>query len=226
MADIFEGLDLTPEQRREIETLRKGFFLYNDMVQDPETRLPLLRRMKTKYPQLQISVPEDDIAEPLLKPLKEELAAVKTGHEETLKAIDERKTAIEQIVEKFAQDRKDEQDVSELSKKIDAAARHYRFTDEGKAALVEHMKSTNTSDPMTAGAYLVQNMERPAPVTSNGLAPEMARHAGAPDVDLFQLATGQTPDDMKLLHSNNPKDRDRWMLNEVNKVLAESAEAA
>lgn len=220
MPDIFEGLDLSPEQQRELETLRKGFAVYNDMVQDKEVRLPLLRRMKAKYPNLNISVPEDDIAAPLIKPIEERIAAIETRDNETLKQIDEKQEKLNQTLAAFEQQRKDEADIRDLGSKIDSAVKKYRFTDEGRAALIEHMKSTNTSDPDTAGAYLVQHMERPQPVTPNGLAPEQARAHGAPDIDLFRVATGQTDDDLKLLHGT-PKQQDQWMRQEIDKILAE-----
>jgi len=224
MPDVFEGVDLTPDQQRELATLRKGYFLLDKLMVDPAHGTATKRALKAIDPSLGIVVPED-VAEPLIAPIRQEIEALKTDHTATLAALDERKTAIEQIVENFNQSRKDEKEVGDLQAKIDSAAKKYRFTDEGKAALIEHMRATNTSDPDTAGAYLVQNMERPSPTTSSGLAPEMARRNGAPDVDLFQLATGQSDDDLKLLHGT-PKDQERWMSNEINKVLAEGLEAA
>jgi hypothetical protein len=224
MADVFDGIELTPEQKAELATLRRGYFLLDKLMTDPAHGTSTKRALKAVDPSLNIVVPED-VAEPLIAPIKQEIDALKTSHAETLAAIDEKKTAIEQVVENFNKTRQDEKEVTDLQGKIDAAARKYRFTDEGKAALIEHMRATNTSDPDTAGAYLVQHMERPAPTAATGIAPEMARRNGAPDVDLFQLATGQTNDDLKLLHGT-PKEQERWMTNEINKVIAETMEAA
>ena len=224
MADIFDGLELTPEQQREIATLRRGYTLLNQVIDDPNIRAPLRRRLNEINPDLKLPVPED-IAEPLLAPIRAELETVKTNHTETLAKIEEGKTALQTIVDEFKQTQKDASDVGDLKKKIDAAAKHYRFTDEGVQELVKHMQATGTSDPMTAGAFLVQNVEKPAPMSETGLAPAQARANGAPDVDLFHLATGQTDDDLKLLHSG-PRGADKWMMNEVSKILAEGADAA
>lgn len=219
MADVFEGLDLTPEQKVELQTLRRGYSLLDKMMTDPAHGTATKRALKAIDPSLSIVIPED-VAEPLIAPIREEVASLKTGREETLKALDEKKAAIEQVIENFNQTRKDEKEVADLQSKIDASVRKHRFTDEGKAALIEHMRATNTSDPDTAAAYLIQNMERPAPTTNSGLAPEMARRNGAPDVDLFHLATGQTADDLKRLHGT-PKEQEQWMNDEINKIIAE-----
>ena len=225
MADIFEGVEFSPEQQRELDTLRRGFAFANSLTADPKIGLPLRRRLRELNPEARIAIPEDDIAEPLLAPIREELTALKGSHDETLKAIDEKKTAIEKIVEDFQQQQKDTSEVSDLRRKIEATATKHRFTDEGRAELVKVMKETNTPDPEIAAGYMLQNMEKPAPVTSNGLAPEQARRNGAPDIDLFQVATGQDDDSLKLLHSG-PKGADQWMQQEIQKIIAEGAEAA
>ena len=225
MADIFEGAELSPEQQREIDTLRKVNAFANSLTADPKIGLALRRRLRELNPDAKVAIPEDDIAEPLLAPIREELTALKGNHEETLKAIDEKKSAIEKVVEDFRTEQKDAKEVGDLQRKIDSTVKKHRFTDEGKAALIEHMRTTNTSDPDTAAAYLIQNMEKPAPVTSNGLAPEQARRNGAPDIDLFQVATGQDDESLKLLHSG-PKGADQWMQQEIAKIIAEGAEAA
>jgi hypothetical protein len=224
MADIFDGLELNADQQRELATLRRGYAMLNQVIDDPDIRAPLRRKLNEKNPDLRLPIPED-IAEPLLAPIRAELETVKTNHAETLTKIEEGKTALQTIIDEFKQGQKDAADVGDLRNKIEAAARHYRFTDEGKQELVKHMQATSTSDPMTAGAYLVQNMEKPAPMSESGLAPAQARVNGAPDVDLFHLATGQTDDDLKLLHSGQ-RGQDKWFANEVNKILAEGAEAA
>lgn len=221
MSDPFEGVEFTPEQKNELTLLRRGFALLNSVSGDVDVR----RKLREKNPNAGIQVPEDDIAEPLLKPLRERLDAIQTDHTETLQKIDEKTAAFDAKVAEFDQKQKDAADLGDLQKKIAAAARHYRFTDEGTTALIEHMKTTGTADPMTAGAYLVQNMERPAPVAETGLAPDAARRNGAPDVDLFHIATGQDDESMKLLHSG-PKGAEKWMQGEINKIIAEGQEAA
>jgi hypothetical protein len=221
MPDPFEGVEFTPEQKNELLLLRRGFALLNSVSGDVDVR----RKLRAANPTAGISVPEDDIAEPLLKPLRERLDAIQTDHTETLAKIDEKTAAFDSKVAEWEQKHRDAADLGDLQKKIAAAAKHYRFTDEGTTALIEHMKTTGTADPMTAGAYLVQNMERPAPVAETGLAPEQARRNGAPDVDLFNISTGQDDESMKLLHSG-PKGAEKWMQTEINKIIAEGQEAA
>lgn len=222
MPDPFEGIEFTPEQQRELNLLRQGFSLLNSISGDVDVR----RKLRAANPTAGIAIPEDDIAEPLLKPIRERLDALAPDIEEKLKKVEEGKAAIDEKIAAFDQRQKDAADLGDLQKRIDQAAKHYRFTDEGRTALIDHMKTTGTADPMTAGAYLVQNMERPAPVAESGLAPEAARRNGAPDLDLFHVATGHDDESLKLLHSQNPKDRDRWMMNEINKIVAEGQEAA
>lgn len=225
MGDPFDGIEFTPEQQRELQTLRNGFNLLNTLVSDPKTATPMKRLWRQIDPKANLQIPEDDIAEPLLAPVREKMTALETAVDEKGKALDEKLAALEaKTVEREQKDR-DAADLADLNKNIEKAVRHYRFTDEGRSALITHMRETNTSDPMTAGAFLVQNMERPAPIAANGLAPEQARRNGAPDVDLFQLATGQDDESMKALHGS-PRERDRWMMNEVAKVMAEGQEAA
>lgn len=219
MADPFEGIEFTPEQQHELAVLRNGFALLNQIVSDPKTATPAKRLIRQIKPDMNVVIPEDDIAEPLLAPIREQVTTLQTKHEEVLKALDEKTAAFDQKLTEREQKEKDTDDLRDLQKRIDEAAKHYRFTDEGRAALIEHMKTTGTPDPMTAGAYLIQNMERPAPVASNGLAPEMARRNGAPDVDLFQVATGHDDESLKLLHAKP----EQWMSKEINNILAEQA---
>jgi hypothetical protein len=221
MADIFEGVELTPAQKQELATLRAGFALVDRLTQDQKVGLDVKRRLRELHPEMNVRIPEDDIAEPMLKPVREQVTTLQTQLNELGEKFKETTTALETAKTEDEQRRTDQKALTELEKSIDAASRKYRFTDEGKAALIEHMKTTGTSDPDTAGAYLVQHMEKPSPATSNGMAPEQARRNGAPDVDLFQVATGHDDESLKLLHTK-PLD---WMNKEVSKIIAEGVNA-
>jgi hypothetical protein len=222
MPDPFEGIEFTPAQMQELSVLRQGFSLLNQIVSDPKTATPAKRLIRQVKPDSNLMIPEDDIAEPLLQPLRQEIESLKTNHAETLEKIEKASLGFDEKVSAFEQKQKDQSDIADLGKKIDAAVKHYRFTDEGRGALIDHMKTTGTPDPMTAGAFLVQNIERPASIVATGLAPEQARRNGAPDLDLFQVATGHDDESLKLLHTKP----DRWMETEILKIQAEAAEAA
>lgn len=224
MADVFEGVELTPAQKAELDTLRNGYAIVNELWNDGATGLAMKRRLKEKHPDANIVIPED-IAEPLLQPLRADIDAVKTNHTETLEKIAAAAKEVDDKIATFNQTQQDAKDLGDLQSRIDAACRHYRFTGEGRDALIKHMQETNTSDPMTAGAYLVHNIDQPPePSRPNGMAHPQAIANGAPDVDLFSLATGQTDDDLKLLHSG-PRGADKWFNNQVTKILAEPVAA-
>ena len=221
MADIFEGVDLTPQQRQELDTLRRGYQLADKIIKDNQVGLAVKRRLRETDPSLNITIPEDDIAEPLLKPVREQVSTLETKLTELQGQLAEKSTALDT---KFAEDeqrRRDQDDLAKLQSSIESTVRKHRFTDQGRTELINHMKATNTSDPDTAAAYLLQNMEKPAPVASNGIASPEARRNGAPDVDLFQLATGHDDESMKLLHSNPQK----WMQMETQRVIDEGITA-
>lgn len=225
--DPFEGVELSPEQQAELATLRRGWWALNGMVSDPKNGVTARRLLKTQKGFEHIVVPED-VAAPFVAQVDEKLEAFKTDHTQLLDKITEAAKTVDEKISAFDQREKDRADIADLGSKIDAAVRHYRFTNEGRDALIQHMKDTNTPDPMTAGAFLVQNMERPQPAASNGMAPEVARANGAPDVDLFSVAGSRTEDldeSLRLLHGT-PKQQDLWMRREIDKVLAEGAEAA
>ena len=224
MADIFEGVDLTPDQQRELTTLRAGYARLEGLITDPKTGTATKRLMRQKYTDLNIPIPEDDIAAPLVAAVEEKITATNAKAEEALTKIAEaEKSLLDKLAERD-QKETDTRDLRNLESSIDKAVKHYRFTDEGKATLIKHMQETSTPDPMTAGAFLVQNMEKPQPVAANGMASAEAIRNGAPNVDLFALATGQTDDSMKMLHGS-PRQRDQWMQNEINKVIEEGATA-
>ena len=224
MADIFDGVDLSPDQQRELTTLRAGYARLEGLITDPKTGTATKRLMRQKYTDLNIPIPEDDIAAPLVAAVEEKITATNAKAEEALTKIAEaEKSLLDKLAERD-QKETDTRDLRNLESSIDKAVKHYRFTDEGKATLIKHMQETSTPDPMTAGAFLVQNMEKPQPVAANGMASAEAIRNGAPNVDLFALATGQTDDDMKMLHGS-PRQRDQWMQNEINKVIEEGATA-
>jgi hypothetical protein len=224
MADIFEGVELTPEQQRELATLRAGYARLEGLITDPKTGTATKRLMRQKFTDLNIPIPEDDIAAPLVAAVEEKITATNTKAEEALAKIAAAEAGLLAKIAERDQQATDQRDLQKIENSIENAVKKYRFTDEGKAALIKHMMETNTPDPDTAGAYLVQHMEKPAPVASNGLAPAEARRNGAPDVDLFNLATGQTDESMKLLHGS-PKQQEQWMTNEINKVIEEGITA-
>jgi hypothetical protein len=221
MASVFDGLDLDEKQQAELATLQRGFKAFNELVEDPQTALAVKRKLREKHPEWNIRIPEDDIAEPLLKPIREQVAGVDTKVTEALTKLDEKAAAIDAKLAERDQKDKDNHDLGKLQSSIEGTVKKHRFTDEGKAALIKHMMDTSTSDPETAAAYLLQNMERPSPVSSNGSAPAEAIRNGAPNVNLFELATGHDDESLKLLHTKP----DQWMLKEVQKVIDEGAVA-
>lgn len=221
MADIFEGVELTPEQQRELVTLRSGYATLEGLLVDGKTAAPLKRLLRQKYPDRPIAIPEDDIAAPLVAAVEEKIAATNTKLDESLKVLAEKQEAFEKQQAERIQKQQDTSDLADLEGKINATVKNRRLTDVGKELLVKTMMERGVHDPEVVADHMLQNMEKPAPVASNGLAPAEARRNGAPDVDLFQVATGHDDESMKLLHKNP----DKWMMQEAQKVIDEGIAA-
>lgn len=194
------GYKLVPDADH--QTLLNSYNLLNKLWDDPKHGTALKRAAKEVNPALRI--PEIDVAEPLLAPIREEMEAFKKTHDE-LRA--------ENL--KIREERDEERALDKLSRGIEAAQKKYRLTADGRTEMLEIMKRGEASTPESAAALIVANLEPAKPVTGTNFGP---MEANVLNMD------GRSQDESdKLLHTDPMK----WLDSEVPRILNEmDAEAA
>jgi hypothetical protein len=181
--------------------LEKSYKLFNSLYDDPEHGATFKQAIKKVDPTVRI--PEIDVAEPLLKPIREQQAAM----------AEENKKLREEI-EKDRQERADNRDVMDLSQKLESAQRKHRLTPDGMTEVKKIMAERGIADPEVAATYVVANIERAAPVTGSNFGPT--------DANVFSMDGSSEDAKMKLLHNSPMKFLDA----EVSDIMAEFENAA
>lgn len=188
--------DLVSISKADLATLQKSYGLLNKLWDDPNHGAAVKRAAKTIDPSLRI--PEIDVAEPLLKPLNEKLAA--------LEAKDTERDA---VIAALKQEREDEKAVEKLGKTLGAAQKRYRLTDEAMTEVKKRMMETGNPDPMSAAAYIVSEIEPAKVVNGSNFAPQ--------DLNVFGMDGAAEDDSTKRLH-NDPM---KWLDRAVPEIMAE-----
>lgn len=188
--------DLVQITKADLATLQKSFTLLNKLWDDPEHGGDLKRAAKKVDPSLRI--PEIDVAEPLLAPIRAEMEAFKTQMSEKDAAIAAMK-----------QERDDEKALDKLRGTLSDAQKKYRLTDDGMAEVKKIMVERNIADPMAAAAFVVSEIEPAKPVTGTNFGPS--------DLNVFGIDGKSAEEDVKALHENPMK----WMDKAVPEILAE-----
>lgn len=186
---------------QDLTTLQAAYRLMQGLWDHPEHGATVKRAAKQINPNLRI--PEIDVAEPLLKPLREQLTAAEEG-----------RTALQARLDKLEQDRTDDKELDKLQKSLDAAKTRYRLTDEGMAEVRKVMAERNNADPMAAAAFVASEIEPPKPVSGSNFSPS--------DANIFGVAGGADDDSTKRLHTDPVK----WLDREVPNILREFEDAA
>lgn len=180
----------------DLTTLQASYKLLNDLWDNPEHGATVKRAAKAVNPALR--VPEIDVAEPLLKPLKDELSA--------------KDEEIKKIREEFEADRKarqDDRDLDDLKTKLAKAQKDHRLTDEGMAEVKKIMAERGVADPDIAAKYVAANIEPAKPVRGSNFGPT--------DANIFGIDGKSAEDDIKALHQDPLK----WMDKAVPEIMAE-----
>jgi hypothetical protein len=180
---------------QEYATLKKAQSLLDGIWNDKDHGLAFKKMVKAKMPDARI--PEIDIAEPLLKPLKDEI-------EEERK---QRRTLQERLEAKEKAELEARED-ADLTAKIEATRKKYRLTDDGMQKVLKRMKDTNNPSPEDAAAWVTDHEPKANPVTSSSYE--------SSDMNLFGMKGGSEDEDIKLLHSDNKKwfDKKVWEINQ------------
>lgn len=188
-----ETVTLTKAQVDELLGLKA---LTNELWNDPKDGLAFKKLVKAKRPQTR--VPEIDIAEPLLEPIRAELSKAQKAHQELLDKIadDTRK----------AEDKRAE---SDLIGAINAAQRSYRLSDEGRDQMIARMKATGSADAEAAAAWVASKQPSPAAIAATGLMPN--------DLNLFGAGSVDADESVQMLH----RDPGRWFDTQVNALMSD-----
>jgi hypothetical protein len=196
MPDIFDGVELSPEQQQMMAILKRAHTLFNSLYDHPEHGVVFKKALKAVDPTLQI--PDIDVAEKYAGPLNEKLTA-----------LEEKNTKLETELQKDREERTNQAQLGDLSKKIGEAQKRYRLTDDGMKAAIDRMKETGNPDPFAAAAWVVSEIEPAKPVQTGS-------NFGPMDANVLDIK-GSDDADRKLLHN----DPDRWFNQTVDKMLTD-----
>lgn len=199
MPDTEPNPDHVTITKADLKTLQEVYKLHAELFDHPVHGLPLKKIMKEVRPSMRI--PEIDVAEPLLAPIRTELEAIRTSKAETDAALAALK-----------QEREDEKAVEKLGKTLTDAQKRYRLTDEAMSEVKKRMMDTGNPDPMSAAAWVVSEIE-PAKVSTGS-------NFGPQDLNVFGMDGKAEDDSIKRLH----EDPVRWMDRAVPEIMQEFAE--
>lgn len=188
--------DMVQISKSNLAILQKTYKLASSLYDDPEVGVTVKKAIKRIDPSTRI--PELDVAEPLIAPVRERQDALEAQN----------KTLAEQL-EKLNQERVDERDLNSLQRSLDAAQAKHRLTPDGMAEVRKIMAERNVADPEVAAQYVVSNIEPAKPMTGSNFGPS--------DLDVFGIKGDSAEDDIKALHA----DPLRWMDKAVPAIMQE-----
>lgn len=176
--------------------LQSVWKLFNSLWDDPKHGATLKRAAKEKDPTLRI--PEIDVAEPLLAPIREEMETFKKTAGE-LRAENE---ALRQSLE-------DDKAMGKLLKDLGSAQSRYRLTDEGMAEVKKIMQERNIADPHAAAALVASEIEPAKVIRDTNFAPA--------DLNVLGMDGKAEDDSTRRLHDNPIK----WQDQEISNIMQE-----
>lgn len=185
---------------QELATLRRAQSLLDGLWNDKEHGMALKRMVKAKLPDARI--PELDIAEPMLAPVRAELEEQKKANKTLADRLDARERA-----------EKDAREDADLTSALAAAKKEYRLTDDGMAKVIKRMKDTNNPDPAAAAAWVTDHEKPAAPVASSSFST---------DFNLYGAGEKSQDESIQRLHQD-PK---KWFDREASDFLNEIGNAA
>lgn len=197
MPDPDPNPDVVTISKADHALLMRNYQLLGKLWDHPEHGADIKRAAKVVDPTLRI--PEIDVAEPLLKPVRERQDALET----------ENKTLAEKLA-KLETDREDEKALDKLKGDLTEAQKKYRLTDEGMAEVRKIMAERSIADPMAAAAYVQSEIVQPAkPLSGSNFAPQ--------DLNPFHIDGKAEDASTKALHEDPVK----WQDREVANIMAE-----
>lgn len=197
MPDPDPNPDTVTITKADLATLQRSYKLLDSMWRSKEHGASVRVAAKASDPTL--NVPEIDIGEPLVQPIRERQDALET----------ENKTLAEKLA-KLETDREDEKALDKLKGDLTEAQKKYRLTDEGMAEVRKIMAERSIADPMAAAAYVQSEIVQPAkPLSGSNFAPQ--------DLNPFHIDGKAEDASTKALHEDPVK----WQDREVANIMAE-----
>jgi len=184
----------------ELLVLRGSRALLDDVWNDPKHGMALKRAVKDKRPN--VSIPEIDVPDVVLKPLHDQMTAI-NGALETTRAE----------LAAMRQEKADSEIEGKFRKSLDTAKARFGLTDEGTEATLNLMRERQIADPEAAAALYLQTLPKAKPSSHR----DSSAYGGSSYADLIGMHSG---DGDNLLHTNPDAFFDR----EVTAVLNEAAE--
>lgn len=199
MPEIPEGYVAIPKADHDLYA--RTYKLFGQIYDDKEHGLAVKKALKAA--DASVRIPEIDVAEPLLAPIRERQDAIEAENK-----------ALKEQLEKDKEERETQRAVGDLQSRIDKAASKFRLTPEGISKMKEIMAEKQIGDPEIVAEHIVSNIERAKPVTGSNFGPA--------DLNVLGIDGKSEDDSTKLLHS----DPLRWMDKEVPNILAEFEQEA
>lgn len=197
MSDGAPNPDTVTLSAADHRVLMKTFETFNKLWDHPQHGRGVKLAAREIEPTMRI--PELDVLEPAIAPLKAEL-------EEKTKALDELRASFETDKAERALER----DTRKLQTDIDAATRKYRLTPDGRNEMLEIIKRGEASTAESAAALIVANLEPAAPVQSGS-------NFGPVNANVLGIDGESDDADVRSLH----RDPMKWLDSAVPRIINE-----
>jgi len=195
------GTNMVEISQAELAQLQRGYKLLSGLVGDKELGITVQKALKTADPSL--SFPALDVGEPMLAPVREELAMTKTE----LQALKESLAADKQAAADDAARKK-------ILSGVDEMAVKHRFTPEAKEKFKQFMVDNGIADASIAAPAFVETLPKPIKAPATPFLPQAANLFGADgrstDQDIIDLHTSPT----------------EWQDRKIAEIMNEDAQAA
>lgn len=186
---------------KDLETLQNVWKLQAELLDHPTHGFATKKAIKELRPNLRI--PEIDVLEPALTPLRTELEALRVKDTERDAAF-----------EALKKEREDDKAVADLQTRLKSAQSRYRLTDEAMPEVKKLMVERNIADPHAAAALVASEIEPPKVVNGSNFAPA--------DLNVLGMDGKAEDESTKRLHDNPV----RWLDEEVGRIMAEGEQEA
>lgn len=189
----------------ELALLRSAAALTDEIWNDPKHGLALKQAVKAKRPNL--SIPEIDVPEVVLKPVNDQISS--------MKEILDRQAAELAAMKQAAADKDLE---AGFRSKLDAAKNRFGLTDEGVEKTIELMRERQIADPEAAAALHIASLPKPKPSSLR----DSSAYGGSSLAD-FPGMRGDSGANTDMLYRNYESDM-KFFDAEVAAVMNEYAE--
>lgn len=191
----------------ELALLRGSAKLLDDVWNDPKHGLALKRAVKDRRPD--VSIPEIDVPDVVLKPINDQMAAMKGMLDKTSAELAEMRQA--------TTDRDME---TKFRSRLDGAKTRFGLTDEGVERTIELMRERQIADPEAAAALHIASLPKP-----KASSLREGRNYGQTALADFPGMRSETRTDFDMLYRSHENDM-AFFDREVANVMNEFAEQA